>query len=163
MQQQRRPGARASECEQDGHDEHEAGRTTRRLRGQRLAADHARIEQLERAGAPVAARFRGRGGRRHEDAGADADLDQAVKEGALTGAMGGRAFTLVPTGPGRFRIDGLSTDRTNVEVAAAAPGARPRLLVTTAYEGDESEKETYEPVALWAPTTAELASKFWSR
>jgi hypothetical protein len=83
-------------------------------------------------------------------------LTLAAGDGKLSGETGRRSFALVPTAPGRFRIEGLPGRTSEVEVPAAGRGARPRLLVTTTDEDGGVEKETFEPVLLWSPTAAEL-------
>jgi CubicO group peptidase (beta-lactamase class C family) len=78
-----------------------------------------------------------------------------TRAGQLEGAWGRRSIHLVPTGPGRFRLEGRSDGPREVEVLAAAPGSRPKLRVTYTEDG-ELETETYEPVTLWSPTAEDL-------
>jgi CubicO group peptidase (beta-lactamase class C family) len=86
-------------------------------------------------------------------------LTLALRDGKLAGETGRRSFTLVPTGTGRFRIEGLPGGASDVEVEGAATrGARAKLRVTTTDEDDGVEKETFEPVELWTPTAGELAA-----
>jgi hypothetical protein len=70
--------------------------------------------------------------------------------------MGRRTFTLRPTAAGRFRIEGLEGRASEVEVEGPAPGARPRLRITTTDEDGDIERAAFEPVELWSPSAAEL-------
>ncbi|HWZ86117.1 MAG TPA: serine hydrolase domain-containing protein [Thermoanaerobaculia bacterium] len=85
-------------------------------------------------------------------------LTLALRDGKLSGQLGRQAVTLVPTAPGRFRIDGVRGATSEVEVQSAERGARPTLVVTTVDEDDRIENATFEPVALWTPTAADLAA-----
>lgn len=76
----------------------------------------------------------------------------SVKEGKLVGERGRRAFTMVPTGPDRFRLEGPSEGERTAAVSRAAAG-RSSITVSGA-EGDETE--TWEPVVLWSPKAADL-------
>jgi hypothetical protein len=79
-------------------------------------------------------------------------------KGELEGKWGRRTIRLVPTGGGRFRLEGLSGAPRDVEAVSARPGARPALRVSYLEDGIQVETETFEPVTLWSPTAAELAS-----
>jgi CubicO group peptidase (beta-lactamase class C family) len=78
-----------------------------------------------------------------------------ARAGQLEGAWGRRTIRVIPTAPGRFRLEGLSEGPREVETLAAAAGSRPKLRVTYTEDG-ELETETYEPVTLWSPTAADL-------
>lgn len=75
--------------------------------------------------------------------------------GQLEGKWGRRTVKLVPTVPGRFRLEGFSTGPRDVEVLNGSQGSRPKLRISWTEDG-ETETETYEPVSLWSPTAAEL-------
>ena len=78
-----------------------------------------------------------------------------VRQGQLEGKWGRRTVHLVPTAPGRFRLEGLSSGPRDVEAVAGPPGSRPKLRISWTEDG-ELETETYEPVTLWSPGPAEL-------
>jgi len=78
-----------------------------------------------------------------------------VQKGQLEGKWGRRTVKLVPTAPGRFRLEGLSGGPRDVEVVSTSPGSRPKLRISWTEDG-EKETETYEPVTLWSPTPSEL-------
>lgn len=79
-------------------------------------------------------------------------------QGQLQGKWGRRTIRLVPAGAGRFRMEGLGDAPRDVEVVGTKPGVRPTLRVSYVEDGIQVETETFEPVTLWSPTAAELAS-----
>ncbi len=81
-----------------------------------------------------------------------------VRQGQLEGKWGRRTIRLVPTAPGRYRLEGLSDATRDVEVAGGKPGARPALRLSYLDDGLFLVTETFEPVTLWSPNAAELAS-----
>jgi CubicO group peptidase (beta-lactamase class C family) len=80
----------------------------------------------------------------------------AVRDGRLSGTLGRRTVSLVPSAAGRFRVEGLPGAASEVDVKAAPRGTRPTLQITTTDEDDDVDKATFEPAALWSPTGAEL-------
>ncbi len=79
----------------------------------------------------------------------------ALEDGQIEGTSGRRSFRLVPTGPGRFRVEGLAGRTSDVEVLAAPAGSRPKLRLTTEEDG-ETETEVFEPITLWTPGASDL-------
>jgi CubicO group peptidase (beta-lactamase class C family) len=78
-----------------------------------------------------------------------------ARQGQLEAKWGRRTVHLVPTAPGRFRLEGLASGPRDVEVVAGSPGPRPKLRISWTEDG-EAETEIYEPVTLWSPGPAEL-------
>ncbi|HEY1434399.1 MAG TPA: hypothetical protein VGG65_03435, partial [Thermoanaerobaculia bacterium] len=107
-----------------------------------------------RAAVPAAELQRLAGAYRNPESGRILRL--SVEGGKLVGALGNQKFALDPVAAGRFRIERRSGATSEVEVGGAARGARPRLQIATLDEESETEKETFEPVALWMPTAAAL-------
>jgi CubicO group peptidase (beta-lactamase class C family) len=82
----------------------------------------------------------------------------AVRKNKLVGQSVGRSFAFVPIAAGRYRLDGFPEGTSEVEIGPATTGGRSALFVTTTDEDSDVEKETFQPVDLWAPTAADLAS-----
>jgi CubicO group peptidase (beta-lactamase class C family) len=85
-------------------------------------------------------------------------LELGVWANKLGGEIRGRKFTLEPTAPGHFRVEGLRGGRRTVVFGDGASGARPPMELTTVDEDEDVEKETFEPVTLWKPNASDLAS-----
>jgi len=85
-------------------------------------------------------------------------LELGVWANKLGGDRRGRKFTLEPTAPRRFRIEGLPGGKRTVVFGDGASGARPPMEMTIVDEDEEVEKETFEPVTLWKPSASELAA-----
>ena len=84
-------------------------------------------------------------------------VEVSVRENRLIGQKAGQSCTFVPIKAGRFRLDGISGGRSEVEVGPRAIGGRSTLFITTTDEDGDVEKETFQPVILWSPTAADLA------
>jgi hypothetical protein len=82
----------------------------------------------------------------------------SLADGILVAEAGGDTWKLSSLGGGRFGISWPSGTRSEFEFEGAKGRARPRLQMTTTEEDGEVEKETFEPVDRWSPSSADLAT-----
>ena len=81
----------------------------------------------------------------------------AIWDNRLTADVDGRNIPLSALTGSRFRFDGPPGSRREIEVKPISGAARPRLVLTTEEDG-ETDRQTFEPVDPWSPSTADLAA-----
>ncbi|MEP6993127.1 MAG: serine hydrolase domain-containing protein [Acidobacteriota bacterium] len=93
----------------------------------------------------------------YRDPGSSEMIKLAVWDDKLTADVDGRNFPLAALGANRYRFEGFEGGSREIELLPAGGAARPRLQVVTAYDGEDPERQTFEPVDPWTPSAAELA------
>jgi CubicO group peptidase (beta-lactamase class C family) len=118
------------------------------------AKAEAKTPQAAAAAAPEAAAYTGA----YRNPVSGEMVTMSLDAGVLVAEVGGKPYRLSPLGPNRFRLaEGPGGVASETVFEPNARGGRPRMKVTTTYDEDEVETETFEPVARWTPTAAQLA------